>query len=124
MDAADLYLSLLKGCVTRSLFPDEEYREVGRGGWRSRVREGYKRITNHPDKLATEGYAVRAEGRDWPKSAETMIGHRRLDDVQHCVTDVLEANVPGDVIEAGVWRGGAAILMRAGLAAHGISDRS
>jgi hypothetical protein len=53
-----------------------------------------------------------------------MIGHKRLDNIRQCVTSVLEDNVPGDLIEAGVWRGGAAILMRAVLAAHGVSDRS
>ncbi len=53
-----------------------------------------------------------------------MIGHARLDNIQTCVTDVLEDNIPGDLIEAGVWRGGAAILMRAVLTAHGASDRN
>ncbi|HWY90136.1 MAG TPA: TylF/MycF/NovP-related O-methyltransferase [Solirubrobacteraceae bacterium] len=65
----------------------------------------------------------RAEGRDWPQNGETMIGDARLDNIQWCVTSVLEDDVPGDLIEAGVWRGGAAILMRAVLAANGVSDR-
>lgn len=47
----------------------------------------------------------------------------RLDNIQQCVTSVLEDDIPGDLIEAGVWRGGAAIFMRAMLAAHGVTDR-
>ena len=37
--------------------------------------------------------------------------------------DCLAKNVPGDFIECGAWRGGAAILMRGILAAHGVTDR-
>ena len=36
---------------------------------------------------------------------------------------ILSENVPGDLIEAGVWRGGAIVFMRALLAAHEASDR-
>jgi O-methyltransferase len=63
--------------------------------------------------------AARAEGRDWPPEAETMIGLRRLDNLQECITDVLRKGVSGDLLEAGVWRGGAAIFMRGVLAAYG-----
>ena len=37
---------------------------------------------------------------------------------------VLEDQIPGDLIETGVWRGGSCIYMRAILAAHEISDRT
>ena len=67
--------------------------------------------------------AVRELGRDWPPTAHTMIGLRRLDNLQECVEDVLARGVPGDLIETGVWRGGASIFMRAVLQAHGVSDR-
>jgi hypothetical protein len=52
-----------------------------------------------------------------------MIGLKRLDNLQFCVEDALARGVPGDLMETGVWRGGAAILMRAVLAAHGVADR-
>ncbi len=58
-------------------------------------------------------------GLDWPRHAETMIGLRRLDNVEACVTDVLQRDVPGDLLEAGAWRGGTTIFMRAVLAAAG-----
>lgn len=53
-----------------------------------------------------------------------MIGMRRLDNLQFCVVDVLRNGVPGDLIETGVWRGGATIFMRGILAAYGDIDRS
>ena len=42
-----------------------------------------------------------------------MVGRARLDNLEHCIRDVLERNVPGDFIETGVWRGGSTIFMRA-----------
>ena len=36
----------------------------------------------------------------------------------------LRSNVPGDLIETGVWRGGATIFMRAMLKALGVTDRT
>jgi O-methyltransferase len=95
--SAELYLGLLKQCLTRYLF-------LGENG-------------------DTADPAARSEGRDWPPFAETMIGLKRLDNLQDCLGDVLQRGVPGDVIETGVWRGGAVILMRAVLRAHGIRHR-
>jgi len=67
---------------------------------------------------------LREEGRDWPYFGYTMAGHRRLENVQQCVEDVLQRAVPGDLIETGVWRGGMTIFMRALLKAHSITDRT
>ncbi len=66
---------------------------------------------------------IRGEGRDWPLFGYSMIGHRRLDNVRKCVESALRDEVPGDLLEAGVWRGGATIYMRAILRAYGIADR-
>jgi O-methyltransferase len=66
---------------------------------------------------------VRVEGRDWPARAHTMIGLKRLANVRECAESVLADNVPGDLIETGVWRGGTTIFMRAILKAHGVTDR-
>lgn len=65
----------------------------------------------------------RAGGLDWPENAHTMVGIKRLDNLQMLIEDVIARKVPGDLIETGVWRGGATILMRAILAAHGVRDR-
>jgi O-methyltransferase len=58
---------------------------------------------------------ARAVGLDWPLQGITMAGLRRLDDLQSCVESVVRDRVDGDFIEAGAWRGGATILMRAAL---------
>lgn len=68
--------------------------------------------------------AVREQGKDWPVRAHTMIGLKRLDNLQACIESVLKNNVPGDLIETGVWRGGATILMRAVLKAYGVTNRN
>jgi Macrocin-O-methyltransferase (TylF) len=66
----------------------------------------------------------RTEGKDWPQNALTMVGLTRLDDLQRCVESVVADGVQGDLIEAGSWRGGASILMRATLDALGAHDRT
>jgi O-methyltransferase len=97
--AATLYLELLKKCLTRTLYPDRKMIGAGPETAEFRIEE-------------------RGDGRDWPTDAETMIGLRRLDNLQSCIIDVIENGVPGDLVETGVWRGGAAILMRAALNAY------
>jgi hypothetical protein len=67
--------------------------------------------------------ARRQTGRDWPLQAHTMIGMDRLNNLQYCIEQVLEDEVPGDLIETGVWRGGACIFMRGVLKAYGVTDR-
>lgn len=97
-----LYLELMKQCLTRYAFGDTS---IGRR-------------RDKPLKAS-----IRADGLDWPAEAETMIGLRRLDNIEECVTDVLEQRVEGDLIETGVWRGGATIFMRAVLKAYGDTTR-
>jgi len=74
----------------------------------------------------SQGYdpEIRAIGRDWPGSAQTMIGTARLRNLRVLVEQALHEGIPGDMLEAGVWRGGACILMRGVLTAHGVSDRT
>jgi len=93
---AALYLDLMKRCLTNLIYEDDDA------------------LRSQPFSMAQ-----RAEGRDWPARAHTMVGLKRLDNVQRCVEEVLRDGVPGDLIETGVWRGGTAIFMRAILAAHG-----
>jgi O-methyltransferase len=58
-----------------------------------------------------------------PPWAMTMIGTRRMENIERCVRQVLRDRVPGDLIETGVWRGGATIFMRGILRAFGVTDR-
>ncbi len=84
--------------------------------------------------LRTKNYAIcsvvkfnkedRLEGRDWPVYADSMIGLKRLENIQFCVEQVLKDNVPGDFIETGVWRGGSCIFMNALLKVSNVTDRN
>jgi O-methyltransferase len=65
--------------------------------------------------LTGEGLRLRAAGMDWPLQGLTMVGLRRLDDLQGCVETIVRDDVEGDLIEAGSWRGGASLVMRATL---------
>ncbi|HKE79614.1 MAG TPA: TylF/MycF/NovP-related O-methyltransferase, partial [Solirubrobacteraceae bacterium] len=65
--------------------------------------------------LRGDDVRLRAAGMDWPLHGLTMVGLGRLDDLQECVEAIVRDGVAGDVIEAGSWRGGASILMRAAL---------
>src|SRR5262249_42458902 len=100
--AQALYLDLLKRCLLNWVYADVEPTDCAGAGSDARLRLG---------------------GRDWPATAHTMIGLQRLNNVQVAVETVLREGVPGDLLEAGVWRGGAAILMRGVLQAFGDRDR-
>ena len=52
-----------------------------------------------------------------------MIGLKRMENLRMCVESVIQEKIPGDLLEAGVWRGGASIFMRAILKVYGITNR-
>lgn len=121
----ELYLDLLKRVLSRTGFPST-FRLVPAGRQlRHLPRRAVQRV------LAARGLqlvlkpeaALRLTGGDWPSDAETMIGTLRLDNLQECVTTVVGDGVPGDLMETGVWRGGASIFMRGVLKAYGVTDR-
>jgi O-methyltransferase len=126
--AAGLYLDLLKKCLTRSIF-GKEFRRRPQSDDRRRtlaIRIFERWLAKNSliivDSADFNPFA-RAEGLDWPEEGETMIGLRRLQNLQDCIIDVIENNVQGDLIETGVWRGGATILMRGVLKALGDHER-
>ena len=55
---------------------------------------------------------------------ETMIGTMRLDNIYYCLKKIIEDRIEGDVIETGVWRGGAVIFMKGILKAFDITDKN
>jgi O-methyltransferase len=126
--APELYLDLLKQCLTRYLFGESYVPVVPRRGTaRYLLFQPMRRWLAGKDMEVIRhvpfDQQVRAEGRDWPARAESMAGLRRLDNLQFCVTDVLRRGVPGDLIETGAWRGGVTIFMRAILEAYGDTER-
>jgi len=55
--------------------------------------------------------------------AHTLGSQENVDNVHSCVEAVLADGVPGDLLEAGVYRGGQSILMKGILEAYGVKDR-
>lgn len=137
--AAERYLDLLKKALTASLYDESAWSliqpEAFRyGPLRSPLRYARGLVNRLIDRATRRSSLAvvrkrpfdaskREEGRDWPLFGYTMIGHRRLENVRACVEDVLRAGVEGDLIEAGVWRGGAVIFMRALLEMYGDEER-
>ncbi|MFM7509810.1 MAG: TylF/MycF/NovP-related O-methyltransferase [Actinomycetota bacterium] len=125
------YLNLLSQCLTRELFLDQEWWDVDLGDWPgdpgrpADVEELRSILRNRGWRLVRRGDpAARAEGRDWPPTAETMIGTARLANVVECCVDTVLDGVAGDFVETGVWRGGTTILMRGVLEALDDRDRN
>ncbi len=138
-EGVDAYLDLLKRALTASLYDESAWiyldvKAPARTGfskplrlvrdyWRYWTLRSLRRQSIIAAEVRPYDAGVREEGRDWPCFGYTMIGHRRLDNLQSCVADVLANDIPGDLLEAGAWRGGASIFMRAMLEVHGIADR-
>jgi O-methyltransferase len=139
-----LYLDLMKRCLTDLIYIDHPlaqyhvYRaKSGTPAWKRALANGLERALLRyrlrlvepfgpelgPEISAPRLQEQRVNGEGWPARAHTMIGMKALDNLQHCVETALREGVPGDLIETGVWRGGACILMRAVLEAHEDADR-
>ena len=116
-----MYLELLKRTLTRYQF-GERYKPLG-----DSLIGGFNRVLRPYDLEVVQTRQfnpdVRARGMDWPAEAETMIGLKRLDNLQYCAEQALQNNVLGDFIECGVWRGGSCIFMRAVLKVYNDRER-
>ena len=66
----------------------------------------------------------RLNGSDWPANAKTMIGYNRLTNIEDCIRIIKEEKIKGDLIETGVWRGGAVIFMKAVLNELDLTDKN
>jgi len=127
----DLYLTLMKNTLSFMLWPEPpipvetfNYRNPpAKRFWVAASSRILKKagLTLVKDRKFSE--KKRIEGHVWPGYADTMIGLKRLDNLQFCIETTINDGIEGDLIETGVWRGGATIFMRAVLAAYGIEDR-
>lgn len=137
-DARARYLELLRLTLTRAMVGDEFATLHPNRKNRKAVRLWNKLRDELRSELGEErGSEVRlvlpvefdpeqrAVGRDlWSATAETMVGLRRLENLGELVTRCVEEGVPGDVIETGVWRGGALIYAKAVLDVLGDTERT
>jgi hypothetical protein len=119
---AELYLELMKTVLTRYELGDT-YKPLIEP--QSRVGKIITPLLGHVPIYRRIPFdpISRENGWDTPENAETMIGLKRLDNLQYCIEQVISQSVPGDLIECGAWRGGACIFMRAVLKTYGDAGR-
>ena len=119
-----LYLDLLKRSLLNMIYGDKEVVYAApKNPLKRLVVQAVRAVGVEAVRTKPFDAAKRLEGRDWPTDGQTMLSIKRLENVQMCVEQVLVDGVAGDLIETGVWRGGASILMRAVLKAYGVQDR-
>jgi O-methyltransferase len=126
----EFYIELLKKALTHTLWREStrpiDPTRLGRGLFKFVVCSVIKFFSLFKLRLSLESPhsdEAKLEGRTWPEFAHTMIGMLRLNNLQQCIETVLKDKVPGDMVETGVWRGGASILMRGILKAYDVRDR-
>lgn len=127
--AAEMYVDLLKGILTRGLVaqpyerhsyaPDSKFLRLLYAGPKKLLAMKSFELT----RLRPSDPAGYLENGYRHADAEVLVGTRQLDNIHYCITDVLRREVPGDLIEAGVYRGGSAIFMRGVLKACGDKER-
>jgi len=126
-DLTELCLDLMKKILTCSLVAKRmERHTIAPRGPRSKCIHAFNKLIaglglelvrltrSTPEDYLESGH----EASNRVEDAETMLGTRQLDHIQNCIVDVLHRDVAGDVLEAGVWRGGMTIFMRALLRAY------
>ncbi|AXT86207.1 macrocin O-methyltransferase [Aeromicrobium sp. A1-2] len=131
-DLREYYLDLIKRSLTGALAEDNDsiLGGVRMQGAKSMKKRAANAVAKAAGRLDLEiSYkkpydpAARESGQDWPARAESMIGLKRMTNIQDCIAAVIKDGVPGDLIETGVWRGGATIFMKANLKAWGDTTR-
>ena len=139
MNTKSLYLNLLKNSLTDYNNIDNPYANAIppqfwwkksslknlRNKWIVNILRRSKMFVLKSDNYSLEERRLRrTNGVDWPlMQAQTMVGLRRLQSIQELLEDVIEKHIEGDVVETGVWRGGASIFMRAILKVNNINDK-
>lgn len=98
----NLYLDLMEKVLTNSIYGDPDLKPRSNGSYSADDR---------------------FSGKDWPSVAHTMIGRKRLRNTRVLAEQAIRNGIPGDFIEAGVWRGGASVMMRAVCEAYGDAIR-
>ncbi len=126
------YLELIKKSLMDVIhyekFQFVPIRNIEATGFKLRMLKIFDRFVKRKQLMLVKNvpsdFRERMQGKGvWPQFAETMIGIDRLNNIQNCIQDTILNNVPGDLMETGVWRGGATIFMRAVLRAYGINDK-
>src|SRR3954469_19657522 len=104
-----MYIELMKKILTdyhRRELPEYSPLNMNNANFKLKILNQLDRI------LRKKKYAVchkidfkhesRLEGKDWPTYADTMIGFKRLENIEYCFREIIKNNIPGDFIETGV----------------------
>jgi O-methyltransferase len=114
MSLEERYLALLRKALTRS-FPQAAYSEIPPNRRTAGKAIRYSAYARLQRLLRPMHLALVQTNRS---TGETMMGTGALENLHFCLHEVRAHDVPGDLVEAGVWRGGGTIYMRAFLEAY------
>ncbi len=121
------YLGLLKRALVNLIYPEHELRPdelQANVAADDRVLRDIRYA--RPDDFETL-VACKRDGRNFrqrvTRFSHTMIGLRRLENIEWCAGRIFADGIQGDFAEAGVCQGGAAIFMRALQVAYGQAER-
>jgi len=128
MNLADRYIRTVRSLILNDTYPEAEAERA----YLIRVAEGaepfdpkafYSGATADAGTMAAIAESHRTgrhlHGRlKFATIGASMVGRARLDNLHHCIETVLADGVPGDIMECGVWRGGACVFAKAVLMAR------
>lgn len=106
--ARSAYISMLKAFITGAVYGDSE-----------RAVEFLHRSNETRYHTHAMNTTSRTNGEEWPYLGDSMVGSKRLDSLQAILLRVFADRIPGDFLEAGVWRGGTSVLARGVMRAYG-----
>jgi len=126
------YLQLLKKALVNLIYPEHELRlryleSAPTPADPLGVQRALRDLRYTDPASFAELVNTKQDGQNFRRAvtrdAHTMVGLRRLDNIEWCATEIFAAGVEGDFLEAGVCRGGASIFMRALQVAYGQEQR-
>lgn len=109
--ARNLYLEVVLNLVTGLVYGEEDIA--------AKPRLGVSKVIASSNIRREE----KVDGMIWPGLGVTMVGEKRLRNIHSILAKVFADGISGDVMETGVWRGGAAIFARAVMRAHDQAHR-
>jgi cephalosporin hydroxylase len=129
------YLDLLRGALLDEHYLENELRirhllecvEAGRPADPRKLADPARAMAKDLRRLQAErrsGELAIGRARDGERDgfAYTSLGRARLDHLEACVAAIATDNLPGDLVDCGTARGGAAIFMRGLLEANGLHE--
>ena len=127
------YLDLLARALTNLIYPEHELRiayleQHPPSGDDVNEQRLLRDIRYSDAEMFRDLVEAKREGLVWrrrvTRDSHTMVGLRRLENLERCAARVFADGVPGDFLEAGACQGGASIFLRALQMAYGESHRT